>query len=287
MTTKKTVVIIVAVLASVALLITLFVAGVAGFVFYNIGTSEAALMAKAFLRSNDKLKAEIGEVRDFGFFVTGNINARGGAGNAVLSLKTVGARKSVNAQVEMVYRSERDWRVVEAYYDNDAGERVYLTRNFEADAAGDAVVGPGAGEGGDAEGGEGATAGETGAGAEGGPDAAAAAAAAAAGTVLFDEESFAADVLESELPVLVVIGSPSSLDSNELEETLRQLAPKYEERVALFRYNLSEQPVVLQRFGVGAVPVMILYKDGRELERRAGKTSRQELEQFIDRHLEP
>lgn len=282
MTTKKTVVIIVAALAAVALLITLFVAGVAGFVFYNIGTSEAAETAKTFLRANDKLKAEIGEVRDFGFFVTGNINARGGAGNAVLSLKAVGANKSVNAQVEMVYRSERDWRVVEAYYDNDAGERVYLTKNFEEDAAAAVVAGPDAAEGVNAEGGEGADAGEIEAGKEGGD-----AAAAAAGTVVFDEESFAADVLEAELPVLVVISSPSSLDSNELEDTLQQLAPKYEGKVGLIRYNLSEQPVVLQRFGVDAVPTMILYKGGRELGRRAGKISRQGLEQFIDPHLEP
>jgi thioredoxin 1 len=281
MTTKKTVVIVVAVLASVALLITLFVAGVAGFVFYNIGTSEAAETAKKFLRANDKLKADIGEVRDFGFFVTGNINTRGGAGNAVLSLKTVGANKTVNAQVEMVYRSERDWRVVEAYYDNDAGERVYLTKNFEEDAAA-AVVGPDAGESVNAEGGEGAAGGEIEGGTEGG-----AATAAAAGTVVFDEESFAADVLEAELPVLVVVGSPSSLDSNELEDILEQLAPKYEERVGLFRYNLSEQPVVLQRFGVETVPTLILFKGGRELERRAGKISRRELEAFIDKHLEP
>ncbi|MCA1615901.1 MAG: hypothetical protein LC800_17730, partial [Acidobacteria bacterium] len=102
----------------------------------------------------------------------------------------------------------------------------------------------------------------------------------------FDEEGFSESVLESQLPVLVVVGSPSSLDSVELDKTLDQLAPKYEDKVGLVRYNLSEQPVVLQRFGVEAVPTVMLFKDGREQERRAGKISRQQLSQFIDRHLE-
>lgn len=275
MTTKKTVVIIVAALAAVALLITLFVGGVAGFVFYNIGTSAAAETAKTFLRSNEKLKAEIGEVRDFGFFVTGNINTRGAAGDAALSLKTVGARQTVNATVEMVFRSERDWRVVEAYYDNGAGERVYLTKNFEEGAEAP-VSETGATEGGVPEGGEAAGEGKDEDEAEG----------ESAPAAAFDEEGFAASVLQAEMPVLVVVGSPSSLDSVELEETLDLLAPKYEDMVGLVRYNLSEQPVVLQRLDVKSVPTIILFKGGREQERRAGKISRQELAQLINKYLE-
>ena len=275
MSTKKAVVIIVAILAALVLLVALFAGAVAGFVFYNIGKSEAARTAKAFLRTNEKLKAEIGEVRDFGSFVTGSINTRGGAGDAALSLKTVGARKSVNATVEMVYRSGRDWRVVEAYYDNDAGERVYLTNNFEEDAAA-AVGDPGATGGGVASGGEAAGEGEGSGEGEG----------RGVPPGGFDEEDFAAEVLESERPVLVVVGSPSSLDSVELDKTLDLLAPKYEEMVGLVRYNLSQQPAALQRFGVETVPTIMLFKDGRERERRAGKISRQELSQLINKYLE-
>ncbi len=275
MTTKKTVVIIVAVLAAVALLVTLFIGGVVGFVFYNIGKSEAAETAKTFLRTNEKLKAEIGEVRDFGYFVTGSINTRGAAGDAALSLKAVGARHSVNATVELVYRSERDWRVVEAYFDNPAGERIYLTKNFEEGETA---------SGGETEAAVGAIPEEDEVSGEGEGDGGTGSDAVAAGG--FDEEDFSANVLQAGLPVLVVVGTPSSLDSNELEDALDQLAPKYEERVGLVRYNLSEQPIVLQRFAVQTVPTIILFKDGREQGRRAGKITRQELAQFINQHLE-
>ena len=255
MTTKKVVLIVAAVAAALGLLVALFVGGIVGVVFYSIGSSEAAETAKTFLRTNERLKRDIGEVRDFGYFPSGQIKTHGAAGNASLTLKTIGEKKTVHATVLMAYRSGRDWRVVDAYYDNDAGDRVALTNTFdgaEAARSGDAVTRtdtPGAFAG-------------------------------------FDEESFRANVLESVRPVLVVLGSPSSLDSVELEKSLAAVAPKYEQRVVLVRYNLSEQPAALQRLNAYTVPTVIVYKAGEEQERRAGKITRGLLTELLDRHVE-
>ncbi len=107
------------------------------------------------------------------------------------------------------------------------------------------------------------------------------------GTVAgFDEENFRASVLDSPRPVLVVLGSPSSLDSVELEKTLDEIAPNYEQRVALVRYNLSEQPHALQRLNARTVPTVIVYRNGEERERRAGKISRDQLTALLDRYVE-
>jgi thioredoxin 1 len=252
MTTKKVVLIVAALAAALGLLVALFVGGIVGVVFYSIGSSEAAETAKTFLRTNGRLKQDIGEVRDFGRFVTGNIKTQNATGNAELSLKVIGARKTVNASVTMAYRSGRDWRVVDAFYDDDAGERVALTNNFD-DA--DTVSGTGA---------------QTN----------------TPGTVAgFDEDSFRANVLESPRPVLVVLGSPSSLDSLELDKTLDKIAPKYEQSLSLVRYNLSEQPYALQRLNARSVPTVIVYRNGEERERRAGKISRDQLTALIDRYV--
>lgn len=244
--------IIVGTLAALALVVALFVGAVVGVVFYSIGNSEAAETAKTFLRTNERLKADVGEVRDFGSFVTGNIKTQNAAGNAELSLKVIGERKTVNATVAMAYRAGREWRVVDAFYDNDAGERVALTDNFaDETAAGGARATP------DAPG-------------------------PAAG---FDEDSFRANVLDSPRPVLVVLGSPSSLDSVELDKTLEKLAPKYEQSIALVRYNLSEQPYAIQRLNARSVPAVIVYRGGEEQERRVGKISRDELIALLDRYV--
>ncbi len=54
-------------------------------------------VSKDFLRNNERLKQDIGEVKDFGSFVTGNININNGDGTAELNLKVIGERKEVNA----------------------------------------------------------------------------------------------------------------------------------------------------------------------------------------------
>ena len=130
MSTKKIVLIVVGILSVLALLGVLFVVGIGWFVFSTIGNSEAAETARTYLRTNEELKRNIGEVKDFGSFVTGNINTQNQNGEATLNLKVYGERKTVNATVSLAYRSNQDWRVTEAFYDDD-GRKVFLKAAYD------------------------------------------------------------------------------------------------------------------------------------------------------------
>ena len=132
MTTKKIVIIVVAVVIMMGLLVVVFAGGIVGFAFYSIGHSEAAITAKDFLKNNQKLKDEVGDIKDFGSFVTGNINVHNDSGDATLNIKVIGERKTVNASVDMVYRSGRPWRVSSATYVNDAGQTVNLLNPYDS-----------------------------------------------------------------------------------------------------------------------------------------------------------
>jgi hypothetical protein len=135
MTTRKIVVIIVSVVVVLGLVAVLVVGGIVGAVFYGISNSDAAGVAKEFLRNNEKLKQDIGEVKDFGSFITGNVNVTNGDGNAQLNLKVIGERKTVNATVELIFRSGHQWRVTAASYRNEAGETVDLLNPYETPQA--------------------------------------------------------------------------------------------------------------------------------------------------------
>ncbi|MDQ1591778.1 MAG: thioredoxin 1 [Pyrinomonadaceae bacterium] len=256
MTTKKILLIIGGVVAVLALVVALFVGGIVWVAFSTIGKSEAAQTAKIFLQKNEKLKSDIGEVRDFGFWVTGNINSHNSDGEATLNLKTIGAKKTVPASVNLSYRNGRDWVVVAASYTNDAGQTVNLLNPYERDAEARGVAGregvtiepPSAGDG-------------------------------------FDEENFNANVLQAEGTTMVVFLTQSSLDSKALEKTLDELSEDYSERVNLVRYNLDEQPALYRRFNIGKVPVVSIYQDGKERERRTGAISRQQLAALLDKYL--
>src|SRR5437868_2970519 len=123
-------------IAGLCLLILLFVGTIAGIVFYSIGHSAATQTAENFLRRNETLKQDIGEVREFGWFVSGRINAQGPDGGAGLRLKAIGTRRSAWTTVQLAYRNGGDWRVVGAWYVNAAGRTVPLLDpyNYETGA---------------------------------------------------------------------------------------------------------------------------------------------------------
>jgi Cytochrome oxidase complex assembly protein 1 len=132
MTTKKIVLIIVGVVGVLGLVVILFVVGIVGFALYQIGNSEAARKSKDFIRTNEKLKQDIGEVKDFGSIVTGSISLSGGSGNATINLKVIGERKTVNASVDLVLVSGSSWRVSAASYIHDSGQTIDLLDPYDS-----------------------------------------------------------------------------------------------------------------------------------------------------------
>lgn len=129
MSTKKIILIIAGVVAVLALIVALFVGAIAWFTFHTIANSEAAEAARTFLRSNEILKQDIGEVKDFGSLITGNINVQNADGEATLYLKVIGEKRNVNVRVDLSYRNNRSWRVTGASYERD-GNTVDLVQGY-------------------------------------------------------------------------------------------------------------------------------------------------------------
>ena len=131
MTTKKIVLIVGGVVLVLGFLVVCFVGAIIGVALYSVGNSEAAAKAKDFLRTNEKLKTDIGEVRDFGSIITGNVNFANDSGQATLHLKVIGARKTVNATVDLVLVQGSAWRVSSASYVDESGQTIDLLDPYD------------------------------------------------------------------------------------------------------------------------------------------------------------
>jgi len=132
MTTRKIVLIILGVIAAVTLITLVFVGGIVGVALYSVGNSQAAEIARNFLRNNEKLKNDIGEVKEFGSLVTGSVNIDDDNGQATINLKVVGARESVNASVKMIFVHGQSWRVSSASYVNKSGQTISLQDPYDS-----------------------------------------------------------------------------------------------------------------------------------------------------------
>jgi hypothetical protein len=132
MTTRKIVLIIVGVIAAVTLITLVFVGGIVGVALYSVGNSQAAEIARNFLRNNEKLKNDVGEVKEFGSLVTGSVNIDDDNGQATINLKVVGARETVNASVKMIFVHGQSWRVSSASYVNKSGQTISLQDPYDS-----------------------------------------------------------------------------------------------------------------------------------------------------------
>jgi hypothetical protein len=135
MTTKKLLLMVGGVVVVLGFLVVCFVGAIVGFALYQVSNSEAAARARDFLRNNEKLKSDIGPVKDFGSIVTGRIGIGGeNTGGASLRFKVIGERKTVNATVDLVLHN-RMWFVTQAVYVNSTGQTVNLLDPYETKLA--------------------------------------------------------------------------------------------------------------------------------------------------------
>jgi thioredoxin 1 len=99
------------------------------------------------------------------------------------------------------------------------------------------------------------------------------------------DNSFEADVLGSDKPVLVDFWAPWCAPCRMLAPTVNAVAEKYSETARVVKLNVDDNPAVSQRYGIKGIPTLILFKGGKEEERVVGATSKEAISRMIDKHV--
>ena len=66
---------------------------------------------------------------------------------------------------------------------------------------------------------------------------------------------------------------------------VEELAPNYDGKAVIAKMNVDDNPQVAQRFGVTSIPTLMMFKDGKLVDRMVGAAPRNALQQFIDKNL--
>jgi thioredoxin 1 len=99
------------------------------------------------------------------------------------------------------------------------------------------------------------------------------------------DSTFSAEVLESELPVVVDFWAPWCGPCKAIEPVLHQLESEHGERVRFARLNIDESPVTASRYGVLSIPSVILYADGDAKATVVGARPRAHFERAFAEYL--
>lgn len=99
------------------------------------------------------------------------------------------------------------------------------------------------------------------------------------------DASFKADVLESEVPVLVDFWAEWCGPCKALTPILEEVAQHFGEKVTIAKLNVDESPEMSAQFGVMSIPTLILFKNGNIEATTVGAVTKSQLIAFIESNL--
>lgn len=100
------------------------------------------------------------------------------------------------------------------------------------------------------------------------------------------DDQFEEQVLKNSKPVVVDFWAPWCGPCQMAGPILDKLADEYKEKALVAKVNVDENQQTAGKYGVMSIPTVILFKDGKEVERKIGFGGEQAYVDLIEKGLE-
>lgn len=92
-----------------------------------------------------------------------------------------------------------------------------------------------------------------------------------------DDQNFEEEILKSEKLVLVSFWRPGCGPCLTMEPIIEEVAKEFNNRVEVGKLNIIENPETAKVYGIPATPTLIIFKDGKPIEKAVGLRPKQIL----------
>ena len=96
------------------------------------------------------------------------------------------------------------------------------------------------------------------------------------------EEDFKKNVLKAEVPVVVDFWAEWCGPCRAAAPILEELTGEYKGKVSFAKVNVDENSFLAARYGIAAIPTMIVFHGGQPVEQIVGFRPKRELKEIID-----
>ena len=93
--------------------------------------------------------------------------------------------------------------------------------------------------------------------------------------------NFKEEVLDSKEPVLVDFWAPWCGPCKMLAPFVESTAKKFEGKAKVGKINVDEEPALAMQFGVSGIPTLLVFKDGKEVNRSVGYIQENEIADLL------
>ncbi len=99
--------------------------------------------------------------------------------------------------------------------------------------------------------------------------------------------TFDAEVLKSDIPVLVDFWAEWCAPCKMIAPFLEQIAEEYAGKIKVVKLDADSNNQTTMQFGVRSLPTLLLFKNGQAVERMVGAMPKERLLTHIRPHLQP
>ena len=96
------------------------------------------------------------------------------------------------------------------------------------------------------------------------------------------DDSFHADVIQSDKPVLVDFWAEWCGPCKMIGPSLEEISEELGEQVTIAKINIDENPDAPGRYGVRGIPTMILFRDGQIVDTKVGAAPKSALKGWLE-----